>query len=456
MSSLVPCLFFLVLLAVSLLTLPAFHPIQLYSAPWAAATTLYALKLLPYRALSWSAVAFICGAGAVFTAAVLVGASSWRRNPRKPHPAPPLTAATRSAGQTQLVAAARGAAWTATLLGAPLFLVFLLQMASRFGVFDALLVAKGVREALVGEGPPRSVLYERLAFPAAALWSLAAALAPTSRARRRYLLGCGCAVVSLYFSTGRELVVNAALIATAIQVALWSRRSSFDVAKAATAVTVGALALFIGVGALGGHTFRKSGIWTFDNFFTRHEAFSALSLPYEDLSAPIAAFDIRLAATGTWGHTYGCALAARECSLLRELGANVQKPPAAPPFTGPPLQWNAYTYLDAFLLDGGKAAAVLPVAILGLFVGFAWRAARRRSYYGIIAYAFCVPVVVFSYRQNLLDAFLLDALTTAVIFHAWCRWERRTSASRPSRRQFWTVRRTSTRGWGVRTGGEAR
>ncbi|MGH2912829.1 MAG: O-antigen polymerase, partial [Solirubrobacteraceae bacterium] len=407
MSSIVPSLFFLSLLVVSLLALPAFHPIQLYSAPWAAATTLYALKLLPYKTLSWSSVTFMCGAATVFAGTSLLGERILART-RRAHDAVALP----NADPRAPLLAARGAAWTATLLGAPLFLVFLAQTASRFGVTDTLLVAKGIRDALVAEGPPRSVLYERLAFPATALWSLAAALTPTTRERRLCLLGCACAVLSLYFSTGRELVVNAVLIAVAIQVALRSPRSSSSMVKAATAVALGAVVLFVAVGALGGHTFRKSGIWTFDNFFSRHEAFSAFALPYEDLSAPIVAFDLRLRDAGTWGRTDGCSIAARECSLLRELGARVQRPPAAPPFTGPPLQWNAYTYLDAFLLDGGRALVILPVALLGLFVGIAWGAVRRRSYYGILAYAFCVPILVFSYRQNLLDEFLLDALTT--------------------------------------------
>ncbi|MGC2373509.1 MAG: O-antigen polymerase [Solirubrobacteraceae bacterium] len=407
MSSIAPSVFLVVLLATALIRLPPLHPIQMYSAPWAVATTLYALKLLPYRELTWLTAAVICGSALAFSAAALagerLGSRSWSNTrPNDAKPASPATYAT----------AARYAAWAALLIGAPLFLAFLAQTASRFGLANTLFVAKGIRSALVTQSPSRLLLYERLAFPAVALWSLAAALAISPLARRRCLLGCVCVAASLYFSTGRELLVNALIIAVMIQLTVRERRLAGG-RIAVILVVLGSCAVvaFVGIGALGGHTFNRSGIWTFDNFFARHHATSVLALPYEDLSAPIAALDRRVAFSSTWGRTYGCATAARECALLQDVGLKVERSPPAPPFTGPPLPWNAYTYLDDFLLDGGRALAWLLVAIMGVMAGLAWSFARLRNHYGAIAYAFSVPVLIFSYRQNLLDNFLLDALT---------------------------------------------
>jgi hypothetical protein len=407
MSSVVPSVFLVVLLAAALVRLPPLHPIQIYSASWAVATTLYALKLLPYRELSWLTVAVICGSALVFSAAALAGE---RRGSRTWSNARPNGA--KSASPAAHAAAARYAAWAALLFGAPLFLAFLAQTASRFGLADTLLVAKGIRSALVSQSPSRLLLYERLAFPAVALWSLAAALAISPAARRRCLLGCVCAAGSLYFSTGRELLVNALIIAVMIQLTMTERRlAGRRMAMIMAVLASCAVVAYVGIGALGGHTFNRSGIWTFDNFFARHHAASVLALPYEDVSAPIAALDRRVAFSSTWGRAYGCATAVRECALLQDVGLNVDRSPPAPPFTGPPLPWNAYTYLDDFLLDGGRALAWLLVAFTGFLAGLAWSFARLRNHYGVIAYAFSVPALIFSYRQNLLDNFLLDALT---------------------------------------------
>lgn len=431
MSSIAPSVFFVALLTVALVRLPPLHPIQVYSAPWTVATILYALKLLPYRELTWLTVVVICGSALVFSAAALAGerlgsrAWSYKRSPDD--------ARSPAAGTSSSVAyavAARHAAWAAMLLGAPLFLAYLVQTTARFGPVDTLLVAKGVRSALVSQPPLRALLYERLAFPAAALWSLAAALAIDPAARRRCLIGWGCAAGSLYFSTGRELLVNALIIAVIVSLTIGKRGlAGRRIAAILAVLAVSAMVVFVGVGALGGHTFNNSGISTFDNFFARHHAVSALALPYEDLSAPIAALDRRVALASTWGRTYGCATAARECALLQDMGLPIDRSPPAPPFTGSPLPWNAYTYLDDFLLDGGKALMWLLVAFTGALAGLAWSLSRLRNHYGVIAYAFVVPVLIFSYRQNLLDNFLLDALTAMALLWVSTRFALRSRQS---------------------------
>lgn len=405
-----PSIFFVVLLVAAVICLSPLHPIQMYSAPWAVATTLYALRLLPYRALSWSAVALICGSALVFSAAVLaserVGSRWWSR--------------VKSNGSDSVLpgraAAANYAAWAALLLGTPLFLVFLAQTASRFGLTGTLLDSKSIRAALVSQPPPRSSLYEFLAFPAVALWSLSAALASNPAAKRRYLLASACAAGSLYFLTGRELLVNAVIVAVVIQLLISERAvDGRHIAMTLGAFASCAVVIFVGIGALGGHTFNTSGIETFGNVFARHQSVSALALPYEDVSAPIAALDVRLHVSSTWGGMYGCATAAHECALLHDVGLNVKKAPPAPPFTGIPLPWNAYTYLDDFLLDGGRALTLALVGLSGLLTGLVWSFARRHNRYGVIAYAFIVPVLVFSYRQNLIDTFFLYALVAIAL-----------------------------------------
>lgn len=436
MSSIVPSVFFVTLFAAAAIRLPPLHPIQMYSAPWAAATTLYALKLLPYQALTWSTVALICGAALIFSIVVLAGERLGSRT--LSHAKPNGSDSGSFAGATAVKYAARAA----LLLAAPLFLVFLAQMASRFGLTSTLLVSKNIREALVSQSPPRSLLYEILAFPAVALWSLAAVLANDPVARRRCLLACACAVGSLYFSTGRELLVNALVVALVVQ--LMARKTPVNgryIAIALGALASCAIVLFVGVGALGGHTFNRSGIETFDNFFARHQSVSALALPYEDVSAPIAALDVRLPTFSTWGSTYGCATAARECALLQDMGLNVERTPPAPPFTGSPLPWNAYTYLDDFLLDGGKALTLMLVALTGLLAGLAWSLARRHSHYGVVAYAFSAPVLIFSYRQNLVDSFVTYALMAMLLL-----WISTRFAPLRGKRPF-TLRSSRGRSW---------
>ena len=405
MSSIAPSVFLVVLFAAAMICLPPLHPIQMYSAPWAVATTLYALKLLPYRTLSWSTVALICGSALIFSVAVL--ASECLGSRRWSH--------TKSTGSDWALpgraVAAKYAAWVALLLGTPLFLVFLTQTASRFGLTSTLLDSKSIRDALVSQPPPRSSLYEFLAFPAAALWSLSAVLATNPAAKRRCLLACACAVGSLYFLTGREPLVNALIVSVVIQLMTRERPvNGRHIAMALGALASGAVVIFVGIGALGGHTFNRSGIETFDNVFARHQSVSVLALPYEDVSAPVAALDVQLSISSTWGRMYGCATAAYECTLFHHMGLNVKEAPPAPPFTGIPLPWNAYTYLDNFLLDGGKALTLVLVALTGLLTGLAWSFARRHNRYGAIAYAFSVPVLIFSYRQNLMDTFVIYAL----------------------------------------------
>jgi hypothetical protein len=95
---------------------------------------------------------------------------------------------------------------------------------------------------------------------------------------------------------------------------------------------------------------------------------------------------------------------------LRKLGVPTLRVPVAGPFTKPPLQWNAYTFLDRFLIDGGTALTLVLVAITGVLAGYFWARAKAGSTVGVIIYAISVPALVSAYRQNLLEVVLLASL----------------------------------------------
>jgi hypothetical protein len=135
-----------------------------------------------------------------------------------------------------------------------------------------------------------------------------------------------------------------------------------------------------------------------------------LALPYQDLSASIPALDLLVGASPTWGVAHGCATAPIPCGALRKLGVPTLRVPVAGPFTKPPLQWNAYTFLDRFLIDGGTALTLVLVASTGVLAGYFWARARAGSAAGIMVYALSVPVLVAAYRQNLIELVLLASL----------------------------------------------
>jgi oligosaccharide repeat unit polymerase len=395
LRSVLPSLVLLTIFVVALVRLPPLHPIQIWSASWALALMLYALRLLPYRGLSWLTVVLICASTISFALGALAG--EWvgrhiflcRVQPRP---------------QTLAPAVVRLAARTSLLAGAALLAVFLAQLTLRYGLVSTLRVSRPVRLTLVSGSAPKSLLYSRFAIVAAALCSLSALLAVDRASRRRWLLACACAIGSLYFSTGRQLIVNALIVSVVVFVLAPGRpsvrRRLISVAARLALLT---LVIFVGVGAVIGNTYQTNAESKFDNVFSRHTAISWLAPAYAHASAPIPALDIAVDVSSTWGHVYGCATAAFECRMLRHVGLNVDEEPPAPPFTKPPLPWNAYTFLGTLLDDGGTALVLVLVALCGSLIGVLWSLHRSGSMYCTIAYAFSVPAMVWAYRQNLLD-----------------------------------------------------
>jgi oligosaccharide repeat unit polymerase len=404
MRSAVPLVVTLAVFALALIRLPRLHPIQIWSASWAVSLTMYTLRLLPYRSLSWLTVGLICGSTLTFSLGVLAGDLASRRS---------LLRGVTTRPNAPNATGIRLAAGASLLAGAVLLLIFLAQLAQHYGLAGALRASRTVRLALVHGEAPKAFVYSEFAIVAAALCSLAAALATDRASCRRWLVASACAIASLYFSTARQQLVDAFLIAVII-FALTRGRVVIRVGavKLGAALMLITLAIVLGVGAIIGNTYKTNEVSTFDNFFTRTSAVSWLSPAYVDVSAPIPALDIAVKVSRTWGRASGCATAPFECRMLRHLGAGAEVQPLAPAFTRSPVPWNAYTFLGTLLNDGGTALVLVLAGLCGVLFGVIW-SLHRRATYGTLLYAFSIPVLVWAYRQNLLDV-QMDAAVLAI------------------------------------------
>jgi oligosaccharide repeat unit polymerase len=398
LSSILPALFTGIAFVVAVRRLPMLHPVQIWTGSWALATVLYALRLLPYRNLSWLTAGLICGSVLAFAAGALLGTrlAARRRVPR---------------GVREDVQAVESAAWLSTGLLAVTLTAFMAQLVSRFGVTRVLRVSPDVKAYLAGGEAPLSGTYVDVAIAATAICALAGGLAESKAHRRRWLLAAAVSAGTVYFSTGRAFIAVAVIAGLA---ALLATKMTVDRRRLVATVVAAGLAgivIFIGLGAALGKTYGNSGIGEFDNFFSRHPAVSWLALPYQDTTAGIPALDLLAGGSSTWGTAHGCATAPIPCGLLRKLGVPAERVPVTGPFTKSPLQWNGYTSLDRFLIDGGTALALALVAVLGLLAGYLWARARAGSTAAVIIYAVSVPSLVFAYRQNL----IAQATVVAVI-----------------------------------------
>jgi hypothetical protein len=418
LSSILPAVFTGLVFLVALRRLPLLHPVQLWAGSWAVSTVLYALRLLPYRSLSWLTAGLICGSVAAFAAAAPLGARIARRR-RIAH------------GVREDAKAVALAAWLSLALLAVTLAAFVSQLISRFGVTRALRITTEVKVYLSSAEAPLSGGYVEVAVAAAALCALAGVLAGAGPSRRRWLIGAIACAATAYFSTSRGFIA-VALIAglTALGVAGVSvnRRALLAMLLAAG---VAILALFFGLGAVIGKTYDNSTIGQFDNFFSRHPAASSLALPYQDMTAGIPALDLLVANSTTWGRAHGCATAPIACGVVRKLGVPAVRVPVAAPFTRAPLQWNAYTFLDRFLIDAGTALALVLVAITGAGGGYLWARARAGSTAAVLVYAISAPALVFAYRQNLIElVFLASVLGACLLFAGRLLSRSRTSFAR--------------------------
>jgi hypothetical protein len=396
LSSILPAVFTGIAFVLAIRRLPALHPVQIWIGSWAVATSLYALRLLPYRNLSWLTAGLICGAVAAFAAAAPLGTRIARRRP--------VTRIVGEQGETVTLAA-----WLSIGLLMLTLAVFLEQLASKFGVSRVLRIAPEVKLYLSSGTAPISNAYVAVAVAATVICTLAAAVGG-SRLRWRWLGAAGGCAATVYFSTSRGFIVVALIAGLVALVGAGVKVNRRRLAAASLAAGIVILVMFIGLGSLLGKTYRNSTIGEFDNFFSRSPAVSSLALPYQDLSASIPALDLLVGVSTTWGRAHGCATMPPACGVLRKLGIPLVRVPVAGAFTKAPLAWNAYTFLDRFLIDGGTALTLVLVGITAVLAGYFWGRARAGSVYGVIVYAITAPALVAAYRQNLFQLVLLSSL----------------------------------------------
>lgn len=386
------------LLAVAVATvvvLAPLHPAQIWAVVWAIAVGAYSLRLLPYVNLGTLAQALIGGASLGFIGGALAGERLGEKA------LVPSFARRLGTGEASTRLAAK-IALGATALG---LCAFLAQAARDFGLRAAFVSSPLVRQAVQTGGFSVTIKYVYAALAAAALCGACAA---TGAHRRLWAAAAAGAVLSTYFTTGRATVVvatAAALCAHALaRPRLPSKRS---LVLGAGAVALVAAAIFTIGGSLIGKTFADSELASIDSVFVRHSQLRSAALPYEYLSAPVAAFAVETSIAGQLPRADGCAEFGYLCSVLRHLGLDARPLPSVRPFTARPLKWNTYTSLDGPLLDGG-AWLVVPAAVLaGILLGAIWSAARRRMMLAVLCYAALTPAIVTAAGSNNFTAPLL-------------------------------------------------
>lgn len=413
LSSVLPAVFCGLAFLVAVRRLPFLHPTQVWTGSWAVATVLYALRLLPYIHLSWLTASLICGSIVAFAVGVPLGERIARIG-GDGSATGPILSAPGAPGPSGSWAGERGAVELAALVALGLaalgLAAFLAHLIAKFGIAHVLLISPGVKVYLSSNEAPLSSTYVEFAVAAAALCALAAARAPGGRARGGWLVAAVGSAATVYFSTSRGFIavaLTAGLAAFALGMTDAYRRALVRLAVAMVIVTV---LLFIGLGAVIGKTYGSSTLGDFDNFFSRHPALSSLALPYQDVTASIPALDRLVEHSPTWGVAHGCATAPIACGALRKLGVHTVRVPVAGTFTSAPVPWNAYTFLDRYLIDGGVAITLVLVAITGGVAGWLWALARARRTIGVLVYAITVPALVGAYRQNLIELVAIAAV----------------------------------------------
>lgn len=376
----------------SMVRLPAMHPAQLWTIPWALATGLFAARLLPYRSLDAGTALLIVGGAAAFVSGSVVAGRVLTRHLGA---SGGLAGSSRPPDPHSLAAGLALAALVATLAA------FIAQIIHAFGVRAALISSPEVRLAIGGGATPVTIKYVYFAFAAVALCVLAGAREQERNASRRWILAAVLAGCSMYFATGRANVVLALLIG----LLTWAVARPTSITKSSIALTLGSV-LILGLlvfsigGAIIGKTFSANEVSTINSVFTRHKDLSVLAVPYEYAATPIAGLQREVELSSTWGQGHGCATLAFVCQILRRAGIHVEPEPAIRAATKAPLRWNTYTGLDYWLIDGGLAL-MIPIALaFGAMMGALWAVARTMHAGAVVLYAIFSSTLLFSAYQN--------------------------------------------------------
>lgn len=167
----------------------------------------------------------------------------------------------------------------------------------------------------------------------------------------------------------------------------------------AIGVVLGTLVIFVAMGNILGKTVENSSIRTADTRLASDPRINALALPYEYVTAPIAALNELIGTTPALPQRAGCALLGPVCEGLKKAGAPVTPEPQIRPYTSTPFPWNTYTALDRPLIDGGLVLAIPILFLLGVLNGIAYRLAIRGYLVAVCLYAILGSAVLFSVAQ---------------------------------------------------------
>ena len=378
----------------STIRLPFMHPLQLWSVPWAIATCLFALHLLPYRPLGTSTALLVAACTACFAAGCALG-RRWAER-RRSSRTDVRRHGTSSAGDPVSVAALIGVALT----GAGLAL-YLGELSIQYGMRNALITSPEVRRGLADGAAGLTIKYLYVAYATAALCGLAAAQAADVR-RHRMWLGVGLLVVtSQYFTTGRSNIVLALLVLAAAEALGRARQPPLrTLVASAVALGVVVLVVFTAGGAIIGKTLDSNPLGAVSSPLTEQRLLRPLALPYQYASAPIAGLEVQARVADSIPDALGCASFSLVCQVGQRAGLDVTPEPLVRPFTEAPLPWNTYTALDLPLIDGGPAFAVVYFALLGCLAAALWRIARSGAPVAVVAYAIYASALLYSPIQN--------------------------------------------------------
>lgn len=366
---------------------PALHPAQLWAIPWALSGLTFALNLLPYREIRLTSAALI----ALSVYGFIAGTEFARRRGLI------LGAPQLKIELTRRPAALEAAAGIGFVVAAAWCLAFFVQASNELGLGNVLSADYAVRQAIGGGAFDATIKFTYAALGSTALAAVAAGRAETTRRRCAWLAISALSVAMIYLATGRSTLIAAAVIASVgfiLSARIRVSRRGFAVGGLLAAAL--AVIVFLVGGAITGKTFTNN-----PDLVRLPNAFNAgpdlpdwMALPYEYLSAPIAASDVQLGYIVGVGGSGGCATLPEACDALQKLGFDTEPIDRVRLFTAHPLPWNTYTSIDSPALDFGWVPTAPFFFLIGIVSGALWNRAEAGGPGSIAIYALLVPALI--------------------------------------------------------------
>ncbi|MBJ7470581.1 MAG: oligosaccharide repeat unit polymerase [Solirubrobacteraceae bacterium] len=380
-----------------------FHPATLWLVVFSTTTTLYALNLLPYRAMLVESALILCAGTLAFVGGAMLGDRLLAR--RAPTPDNEGREAAEDAADHGRAASAAVVERAATLGLVGLWawtLLFIVQVAAAFPLQEVFITSYEVRQAISKQNLASiGVKYTYATLAAAALCAIALAGATTPKARWIWTAGVFSTAVSAYLSTGRSNIILPLLVAGVAYAVASGLQLTLK--RQLTVAGVGAvivLVVFTVGGSIIGKTFENNGLSKVSSVLTDHTLLQPLALPYQYATGPIAAFDVQVRTLPVTPSTDGCATFAVICQVGSAAGFQMAAMPNIRPFTAPPMTWNTYTAMDRPLLDAGAAGVIGLLFLTGTTAGVLFGLANRGGLFATAAYAIAASAVLYAPVQN--------------------------------------------------------